>query len=564
MPGRHRPSGLFGSRAVRLPMIIIGALSLIGLATIVLRAVNADAEGCSAGGIRLTVAADPAIAPAIAEIGTAWTATHPTVEGDCVRVDVTAKPSYEMSASLGTWAGGMIDVASKPFPTPSDADLPLVWIPESSYWLGRVRVVDREMFDANTITSVASSPIVLAVPEELARGMEKELGQGVDAALINKLALDPKGPKLKLGLVEPRRDTAGMIGAMALADAVVASQKDLPKLVKVYRSLAGTFLDTEAAWKAMGSQTVTGMPVSEQALLAYNAGGKTAPVAAVPLADAPTLDFPYAARAHQPVKITAAAAAFRTALIGSQYRSILAQHRLRLPDGSTSAGFPTGHGVTGSPIHVQALTDMNKIRGALTVWNAARTPSRIVAMVDATQSMSVLLGAKPRMQVMREAALTGLALFSEDSQLGLWAYAGPGSRNLVPLNDVGPANSTQRAMLAAAMNQATPAPTDICPLYQSIVEGYKKLLDGYNFQMRNTLVVFTDGQDSSGQELRFVQKELELLADVTRPIRVVLLGLGPDINLEQLQGIAETTGGAAFQVNSPDEMQAIFLMALLS
>jgi hypothetical protein len=228
MSGRHRPSGLLGSRAVRLPLIIIGALSLVGLTMVVLRSVKADAEGCSVNGIKLNVVADPAIAPAISDVATAWMATHPTVEGDCVRVDVTAKPSYEMSASLGTWAGSQIDVAAKPVPTPSDADLPLVWIPESSYWLGRVRAVDREMFDPTATTSIASSPVVLAVPEETARAMENDVTVGIDAALINKLALNPAGAKLKLGLVEPRRDTAGMVGTMMLSDAVVTSQKDLP------------------------------------------------------------------------------------------------------------------------------------------------------------------------------------------------------------------------------------------------------------------------------------------------------------------------------------------------
>jgi hypothetical protein len=546
-------------------MIIIGALSLVGLTMVVLRSVKADAEGCSVNGIKLNVVADPAVAPAISDVATAWMATHPTVEGDCVRVDVTAKPSYEMSASLGTWAGGMIDVASQPVPTPSDADLPLVWIPESSYWLGRVRAVDREMFDPTATTSIASSPVVLGVPEEVARALQAEIPQGVDAAVINKLALDPKGPKLKLGLVEPRRDTAGMVGTMVLAAAVVASQKDLPKLVKVYRTLGeNVFLDSEAGWKAMGDQAVNGMPVSEQALLAHNASGKAPTVAAVPLADAPTLDFPYAPRAHQPVKIAAAAAAFKGALTSAQYKSIFAQHQLRSADGTASSGFPAGHGVTAAAIHVQALSDMNKVKGALTVWNAARTPSRIVALVDATQSMANLLGTKSRLDVMREAALTGLALFTDDSQLGLWAYAGPGSKNLVPLDKVGPQNSAQRQKLTIAMNQAAPAPTDICPLYQSIIGGYKELLAGYNPQLRNTLVVFTDGQDSSGVELRTIQKQIELIADVTRPIRVVLLGIGPDISMDQLRGIADTTGGAAFQVNSPDEMQSIFLQALLS
>jgi hypothetical protein len=44
----------------------------------------------------------------------------------------------------------------------------------------------------------------------------------------------------------------------------------------------------------------------------------------------------------------------------------------------------------------------------------------------------------------------------------------------------------------------------------------------------------------------------------------VLLGIGPDINLQDLEAIARTTGGVAFQVNTPDEMQIIFLKALLA
>ncbi|HCU49875.1 MAG TPA: hypothetical protein DGG94_08760, partial [Micromonosporaceae bacterium] len=245
--------------------------------------------------------ADPAIAPAISEIGAAWTATRPSVGDDCVRVDVISKASHEVALELGTWAGGHVDVAAKPVPTPADADLPVVWIPESSYWLGRVRAVDREMFDG-VANSVASSPVVLAIPETVARGLDKDLSQGIDAAMISKLALDPKGSLLKLGLVEPRRDTAGMVGAMVLSDAVVASEKDLPKLVMIYRSLATQINDTTALWQAIGDGTkaINGAPVSEQAVLAYNAGGKVPPMAAVPLADVPTLDFPYAARARQP------------------------------------------------------------------------------------------------------------------------------------------------------------------------------------------------------------------------------------------------------------------------
>ncbi|MFD0595350.1 substrate-binding domain-containing protein [Catellatospora coxensis] len=289
-----RRTGLFGRRAVRIPVIIISALSVCGLATVVLRSVSADADGCGSAGITLTVAADPAIAPALTEIGSRWSATSPMVGEDCVRVEVIEKASHEVANSLGTWAGGAVDVAGKAAPTPADSELPVVWVPDSTYWLGRVRGVDRDLFDA-TAPSLAASPVVLAVPETVARNLTDKLGSGVDATLLKSL-LFAKTPVLKLGVVEPRRDTAGMVGAMMLSDAVVASEADLPALVAVYRGIGGPVPDTGALWKAYAAG-MTGAPVSEQAVIAYNAATPKAPMAAVTLAQAPTLDFPYAVRA---------------------------------------------------------------------------------------------------------------------------------------------------------------------------------------------------------------------------------------------------------------------------
>jgi len=562
MSGRHRPTGLLRNRAVRTPLVVIGALSLIAAGSVILRSVAADAGGCSgSSGIKLTVAADPAIAPAITEIGNAWGATEPTVNDECVRVEVVAKASHEMAENLATWSGGWVDIAAKPAPTPAESELPAVWIPDSSYWLGRVSAVDRELFEGDA-TSIASSPVVLAVPEAIARGLAKELTQGLSAAQIQKLALDPTNKNsLKIGIVEPRRDTAGMVGAMVISDAVVAAPKDLPRLVLSYRNVAALVNDVPALWESFG-RGITAAPVSEQAVLAYNSSNAASPMAAVPLADVPTLDYPYMLRSRQSRAMGAAAAAFRAALTSSQYRNMLARHRLRLPDGTAATGFPTGHGVTTTPVHVQPLSDMAKVASALRIWVAARTPSRVLAMIDATASMNQLLGTHTRIQVMRDAATQGLALFTDVSEIGLWAFAGTGHHELAPL---APLNKPgQREGLVAKVNAAAPAPTDLTPLYQSIIDGYQELLKGYKPELRNTLVVFTDGRDNTGTVLRQVQRDLEVLADVTRPIRVVLLGIGPDINLDELKSIASTTGGAAFQVNTPEEMQSIFLQALLT
>ncbi|MFC7245480.1 VWA domain-containing protein [Catellatospora aurea] len=557
-----RRTGLFGRRAVRIPVIIISALSVCGLATVVLRSVSADADGCGSAGITLTVAADPAIAPALTEIGNRWSATSPMVGEDCVRVEVIEKASHEVANSLGTWAGGAVDVAGKAAPTPSDAELPVVWVPDSTYWLGRVRGVDRDMFDA-TAPSLAASPVVLAVPETVARNLTDKLGSGVDATLLKSL-LFAKTPVLKLGVVEPRRDTAGMVGAMMLSDAVVASEADLPALVAVYRGIGGPVPDTGALWKAYAAG-MTGAPVSEQAVIAYNAATPKAPMAAVTLAQAPTLDFPYAVRARQPRPLAAAAALFSQALVSGEYKSVFAEKGLRSPEGEASTGFPTGHGVTSNTVFVQPLNDMNKVRGAMTAWVAAKTPSRVIALVDATSSMGRTMtgggNTAVRMQVLRSAAEKGLKLFTDDSEVGLWAFAGPGHQPLVPLGEL---TKSQRNKLNGAVNQASPAPTDVCPLYKSIIDGYRELLKGYDPSRSNTLVVFTDSRDNSGMSLRAVQKELEKLADVTKPVRVVLLGLGPDVKLADLQAVADTTGGVAFQVTDPSQMQTIFLKALLA
>lgn len=564
MSGRHRPYQLIANRALRTPLVVIAALALIAAGIVILRSVSADADGCSnSAGTRLTVAADPAIAPAIAEIATGWSKTKPAVNGECIRVDVVARPSFSVAEAFATWAGGYVDVAAKPAPTPLESDLPMVWIPDSSYWVGRVYAADRNMFEGTTV-SVASSPVVLAVAETVARGLEGELSRGLDRALIQKLVLDPTGKSpMKLGMVEPRRDTAGLIGAMLLSDAVVASEKDLPRLVYAYRSIGAQVNDTEALWKTFAGG-ITAAPVSEQALLSYNAAHSSSPVAAVALADVPTLDFPYVIRSRQPRNTTAAAMAFKKALTSQTYAPVFARNRLRSPNGTASSGFPTGHGVTTASVHVQPLSDMAKVESALRVWVAARTPSRVVAMVDATSSMNQPLagGAKTRLDVMREAATYGLSLFTDDSEVGLWGFAGPGHVRMVPLRRLGEA--AHRDQLNDMMRRAGTKPTDVTPLYQSILAGYQELLNGYKPELSNTLVVFTDGSDNTGKDLRAMQRELEVLADVTRPIRVVLLGIGPDVKLDELAAIAKTTGGVAFQVSNAEEMQAIFLKALLA
>jgi Ca-activated chloride channel family protein len=89
----------------------------------------------------------------------------------------------------------------------------------------------------------------------------------------------------------------------------------------------------------------------------------------------------------------------------------------------------------------------------------------------------------------------------------------------------------------------------VCGLYETVLAAYRALQDGYQEGRSNTVVVFTDGSNSkAGMSLETLQLELERATDPTRPVRVVLLGIGPDVHRDELEAIAATTGGRAFVV----------------
>jgi Ca-activated chloride channel homolog len=555
MVGRHRPRRGAG----HWTLAVAGATVLLLGAGLLIKTVTADADGCSAAGTHLVVATDPAIAPAISEIADRWQRTGTKAEGRCVQIEVQAKDSANVASQMGTFAGGSVDIGATPQPTPAEEDLPGVWIPDSSAWLGRVRAVDRNAFEG-TGMSVAISPVVVGMPEAVAR----QLGSAAPLTAQSMIGLLAQG-KVKLGMADPRRDSASLVGAMLLKDVVVTSDKDLPTLVGVYRlkvNVDKSYADTSALLAGF-ADGLGAAPMSEQAVIRYNATNPKVVAAAVPLAVQPTLDFPFAVLSAKSREIKNAAAAFRSALSGDAYVDILAKYGLRTRSGAAGPGFVVGHGVTAIAAHVQPVTDMTSVRTTLTIWVAAKTPSHVISLVDATASMNTPLGASTRIALLKSAAHYGLDLFTSDSQIALWAFAGKGPTELVPM---GTLNAQQRARLDGTMQAAHALPTDDCPLFESIIAAYKAIQDKYDPERSNTVVVITDGRSNlkDGLTLSKVKRELENLSDVARPIRVILMGIGPDADIGELQQIAAITGGGAFPLSAPDQLDDIFLKALLT
>lgn len=574
MSGRHRPGGKLRRRTARLPLVIAGVAVVATGSTLALNNL-ADAEGCSmADGIQLQVAADPAIAPPLREVAADWeNLTEPEVNGRCVAIEVTEAATADVARTLAAHMGGFMDVAAAeaPAPTPEAGDIPAVWVPDSTYWITRMQSISRATFEGEA-PSLASSPVVFAVS---ASGAEV-LGEGPIPAeamrepLVAGLQAAQQGqpPPLALSLPEPRRDTAGLVGAAWMQSAVVTSDDELFQIVGLFRGLGDAPSDT-AALLPRFQEGLEAAPVSEQAVISHNATGTAEPIRVVRVQDAPTLDFPYAVLAGQPGDVRTAASMFRDAVFNEP--EVFTEHGFRAPDGTAGSGFPIGHGVTAEAVPALPVGPPERFHQARRIWTSATSDARVLSVVNINASMAAPFSPAapaPRLTVFQQTALEGMELFTDGTDLGHWEYAArlDGERDWVEGVPIALLDDEHKLRIQQALQTIQPVPHNESAMFETLLAAYEEMKDGWDETRSNTLVMWTDSGSTKqgGLTLEETLRELERLADITRPVRVILLGLGPDADMEQLEALAEATGGAAFQVNNPNDIGLIFLRALLA
>lgn len=571
--GRHRPDGgPLGRRALRTPLAVVAVAALVAITAVAVRVVAADARGCS-GGVPLNVAAAPEIAPVLEDVAEHWQQSDPDVNGKCIRVRVQAAGSADVANSLAVRGGGTLDVAAKPPPTPTDDQVPAVWIPDSTAWLGRVHAVDRAALSPDG-PSIAMSPVVFAAPESLVKALPPAVaGAGAGGLLqavladAQKVITQQQTPTLQVGLVDPRRDTAGLAGAMLVRDLVVTDPTKRPTLIALYRAFnRGRTENTGDLAKAFAQQ-VRVAPMSEQAVLAFNGASPNTPLFAMRLdAGAHALDYPYAVLNGKPREVDLAANKFRTALLGEDFRGNFAARGFRSPDGSAGQGFPVGHGVNAEPVAGSPLSDPARVVETLGLWGAANSPSRALAIIDLSASMNTpMIGRdgviRTRLSVLQAAATGGLRLFTDTSSLGMWTYAS-GHSELAPIMPLSTAN---RNTLNAKIAGVRAAGSDESLLFDTLRDAYDLMTRTHDPSVANRIIVFTDGRSSIRdiKDLEQLSRRLENIAVVTKPIEVTLIGVGPAVDRAELEEIARMTGGGVGFINDAADIQNVFLDALL-
>jgi len=316
------------------------------------------------------------------------------------------------------------------------------------------------------------------------------------------------------------------------------------------------------------SSGLTMAPLSEQALLSYNAASPPVPLAAAYPDPAPiALDYPYTVLPKLSPDRAAAAEAFRLSLGTSEFRNTLAQQRLRAPDGTVGTGLKlTPSAPAASP--VTPIPESTIIDRALQLWVKIVRPARMLAVMDVSGSMSTAVptaGGASRQQVAVEAARQGLGLFADSWSVGLWIFstAMNGNKDYQQLVPIGPLTE-RRAQLDAALKTIRPNPTGNTALYDTLFDAYKTVQNGWDPDRVNDLVVITDGhnEDSNGLTLDQLTASLKQLRSPDQPIQVIIIGIGTDVSEADLKKVVAVTGGQVFIAPDPSKIGDIFTSAL--
>lgn len=548
-------------------------------------------HGC-AGQSRLSVAVAPEIAPAVRAAADEWIAAGGSVDGTCVSMEVTAVMPVDVASVVASRQGVTLTGVG---PASGATEVPDVWVPDASTWLLRLEQAAPGLVPLRAV-SVARSPVVVAVPEPVAKQLGWPDKQVAYADLLRAIATDTQ---LHPGIVEPARDASGLAGLLALsaaADAAGTTARETTVAVlkrlaignsTVPQDLLNKF-PTSGEPSALAAAKVSAAPLPEHALVAYNDGQPPVRLAGLYLTpEPPALDYPYVALPGLDRVRSAAADALRSALSGDAFRDRLATQGLRGPDGAGSSGFsaPLGapSGITPSPAQGNAAQpsgaqsgggtaadglDAAAVDRALRTWTTITQPGRMLAVIDVSGSMEAVVptaGNKTRMEVTVEAAQRGLSLFDDSWALGVWEFSTnlDGDRDWRELMPIAPL-STQRSQVDTVLRKL--APRANTGLYDTMLAAYKRVQDGFDPGRVNSIVMMTDGKNDDpggGLTLPELVTELKNLADPDRPIRVIIIGIGDEVSDGELKTITNAVGGSAvFLAPDPAKIGEIFLQAI--
>ncbi|MFI5954654.1 substrate-binding domain-containing protein [Cryptosporangium sp. NPDC051539] len=548
-----------------------------------------QAGECSGDPVVLSVVTSPDQRDVVRGLASSWQREKHSFDGHCGSIAVRGQESAAVGQSLSPTQNGA-----------GPSQRVDVWMPDSSTWVTATaaRSGMAKLF-AYDRPSVATSPIVLAAP----RPMADALGWPTKPVSWMQLALQriggrtwkdyghPEWGALRIGIGDPRQSMAALGTLLSVVDADADTQVDetelhnallLARADTMEKTTSAAFVrtlsttaDTDRLLAAAGP-----FPATEQQVAAYDATTPAVPLTAIhPTEGTIFADYPYvtlAASWVDPVR-QEIAASFLELLQSREGRDAYGKAGFRDPERTTRyvRGFEPVQGM-GSPVSAGArpLPGDDAIVKTVVFWTALQRKANVLATVDTSGSMADPAPDRSgaRIQVVQEACIRAITLFSPESGVGLWKFSTDlkGKQDYQQLVPIGPVGGTlpdgktpRRAALATAIRRDL-KPHGWTALYNTIDAAYREVQAHYQPGRLNLLVLLTDGKNETPGGLTRPQLVARLRATMKpdRPVQVIAIGFGSGADLRELKEITSAVGGKAYSADSGSDIDKIFLSTL--
>ncbi|WP_157547918.1 extracellular solute-binding protein [Micromonospora sp. ATCC 39149] len=586
-----------GQRSARTwlpyPVAVVAGLAVIAAAYVIVRpAPGADRSGC----VALEVNSSTEKAALVGQLAARYNAADRRFGGRCAEVTVHGLNSGKAMEALaaGNWSGRQPTVPA-----------PQVWLPTSSLWTGRLRLLDEQAGRAaqtpDRYPSIANSPLVIAMPlekGELVRqrgrlGWADILGLSGDAgwAAFGR----PEWGRFTFGKDNPNLSTSGLAATIATYYAAVRRASDLTKAdlakpavtqfvrrieanvshysddsVDLLRDLAEADLGGAGDARARDMSAIV---VQEELLYQYNEGQLSpipgqkprVPLVAVhPSEGTFNLDHPYVVLPSADQAQQAAAQDFLAFLQDDpQQRSFtdlgFRDHERRASDALVAAvrGGPEGQLTYFDPPAPEVVDAI--LRG----WSTLRKKANILLAVDTSGSMNARVGGRTRFQVATTAADRAVGLLNSADRVALWSFSSEtDQRRGKPYSEeirLGPydrAAFTRRLTgLRVGGNTA---------LYATVRAAHRRLLDNHDPDRINAVVVLTDGKNEYPRDNDLDRLLADIELDPNRPVKVFCVAFDRESDLAALDRIAGASAGKAFDATDPATIDEAFVKLVSS
>lgn len=575
-------SGTYGTRKKRKKGALIGPLAgAVGLALLLGVAIYAFTQksgGCSGDSTVLNVAVAKDIAPAVTKSAEAFSGKE--IDGVCYIAKI-----------VGTDPGAVRTVLTGEGVSAGQTTRPDVWIPDSSLWSNLVQATNKETVTPTKI-SIASTPVVVAVPQTLAMALKKQgitespswdnllqAAGGVEGGAVTKNQLiDPK--LLDMRVPDPVSTGTGMSSVSMLRTLLQSDKHADTIFTGIAQTIRNhTVASVDALYEDFHQDSRKRFPLliaPEQSVYAHNTKDpKEKAVTIYPTEGMVSLDYPVTITAEDGGKKKAAqelASALSSPEAVKNYQAL----GFRGPDRKAPATFTESLGLSTQRIKVLPLSTSEEIYKITQDWSKLSLAIRMLSVIDVSGTMAqpISPGRPSRMQTVLGLASKGLAQFPPDSQVGTWVYSdrlvgNQDWKEVAPVEQLnkrfGSANHLRRIQQSLLGIKAVP--NGNTGLYDTVLAAYQHMKKTHRPDRINSIVLFTDGlgndDPNGGITLNQLLTQLKREVDKRKPIQVVMvsIGSGPG-QLKTMKRITNLTGGEAYIPRTTEEITQIFLQAL--